>query len=364
MTTKHSEQPEPFRFKLLKPFSTFTADGKPAKIPFIVNGLLPSGAISLLAAKPKQGKSSLTRHLAQCVSQGVPFLGRDTEKGEVLIISLEDPLSHVDNHLQILDWDPEKDSAIHIVTRLGDTPADSLQAIELAIKDHPNLKLIVCDTLQKLLQCEDMNDFAKVGPAVLRLHQTVKDNPTVHLIGLIHFKKSIGEDVFDSMLGSTAFRAESATNIAMFENDGRRYIAAETRIGKHIPSTVIHAEVVQLSDDIAADYVKGYQLGETLESNKAAIAERAEQKAKHAIEDRMFSLIQEKGSATHAELTRVTGNMQKKVKTIERLVECGVLLVSGEKGSQANPLTYSINDTMHGIHMIGRNSTEVEVYAA
>ena len=56
--------------------------------------------------------------------------------------------------------------------------------------------------------------------------------------------------------------------------------------------------------------------------------------------------------------------MQKKVNTIERLVECGVLLVSGEKGSQANPLTYSINGTMHSMYMIGRNSTEVEVYAA
>ena len=60
------------------------------------------------------------------------------------------------------------------------------------------------------------------------------------------------------MLGSTAFRAESATNIALFEQDGRRYIAAETRIGKHIPSTVIDARVVQLDVDIAADYVKGY----------------------------------------------------------------------------------------------------------
>jgi len=342
-TANHTKQPEPFRFKMLQPFSTFTADGKPAKIPFIVSGLMPSGTLSFLAAKPKQGKSSLTRHLAQCVAQGVPFLGRATERGEVLIINLEDPVSHVDNHLQVLDWNPATDEKIHIVTRLGDTVTDSLQALELAIKDNPKLRLIICDTVLKMLQCEDSNDFSKVSPLVARLHQIMKDNPQVHFIGLIHFRKSLGEDVFDSMLGSTAFRAESATNIALYENDGRRYIEAETRIGKHIPATVLDAQVVQLSADIEADYIKGYHLGETMEGLKAEVAAKADRKKKLSIEDSMIALVTEKGSATHKEMNEVTGKASAKVEAIARLLRDGVLLVSGQAKSSKNPLTYSIN---------------------
>src|ERR1700684_4033998 len=118
---KNTQSTEPFKLAIVKPFSTFDGNGKPQPIPFIVDGLLPNGSLSLLAAKPKQGKSNLSRHLAVCVSKGEPFLGRKVSKGEVLVVSLEDPVNHVDNHLKVLEWNAETDSQITIATALAPT---------------------------------------------------------------------------------------------------------------------------------------------------------------------------------------------------------------------------------------------------
>ena len=354
--------PEPVRFDLKAPFSTFK-DGKPAIIPFSVKGLLTAGGMSLLAGKPKQGKSSLSRHLAQCVSQGAPFLGRDTEKGQVLLISLEDPESHTDNHLKVLEHDPDQDSRIFIASRVK-TAEENLEAIENALKDNPGIKLVIIDTLQKLVQCEDMNDFSKVGPKVSKLHELAKQYH-VHIIGLVHCKKAQQGDQFDSMLGSTAFRAEADTNIIMFEgNDGRRYIAAETRIGKAIPSTVLEANLVQLDADNPADYIRDYHLGETMEGLKAEVAAKADRKKKMSIEDAMVALVTEKGSATHKELNELTGKASAKVDAIKRLVGEGVLVVSGQAKSSKNPLTYSINQDRIQTWQFGRQFAAEDVYDA
>jgi hypothetical protein len=97
-------QPEKFSLQLIPPFSSFSK-GKPVPIPFVIDGLLPQGGFSVLGAKPKQGKSSLSRFEAVCVSQGKPFLGRDTVQGEVILISLEDQRQHVDNCLHALGYD-------------------------------------------------------------------------------------------------------------------------------------------------------------------------------------------------------------------------------------------------------------------
>jgi len=59
------------------------------QIPWLVDGLLPAGGISALAARPKVGKSTLARELAVCVARGEPLLGRATTQGGVFILDLE-----------------------------------------------------------------------------------------------------------------------------------------------------------------------------------------------------------------------------------------------------------------------------------
>src|SRR5690242_16625277 len=104
--------------KFIQPYSTFDPDANPVRIPYVIDGLFAMGGFSLLAAKPKAGKSSLSRYAAVCVTKGQPFLDRETEKGEVILISLEDPRNHLDNCLSALGWNPKTDSAIQIAEEL------------------------------------------------------------------------------------------------------------------------------------------------------------------------------------------------------------------------------------------------------
>src|SRR4051794_28068013 len=109
-------QPQ-FTLEIRKPFSTFV-DGRPTPIPYIIDGLLPDAAFSVLGAKAKHGKSSMSRIEAVAIAKGSSFLDRPTKQGEVLLCSLEDPAQHVDNCLKVLDYDPANDAAIHIVSKL------------------------------------------------------------------------------------------------------------------------------------------------------------------------------------------------------------------------------------------------------
>ena len=46
--------------------------------------------MSVFAAKPKVGKSTFARNLAMAVARGNPFLGRNTAKGPVVYLALEE----------------------------------------------------------------------------------------------------------------------------------------------------------------------------------------------------------------------------------------------------------------------------------
>jgi Mrp family chromosome partitioning ATPase len=49
---------------------------------WLVDGLLPTGGLSVLVGKPKAGKSTLARALAVAVARGEPWLGRATFPGD------------------------------------------------------------------------------------------------------------------------------------------------------------------------------------------------------------------------------------------------------------------------------------------
>lgn len=93
---------QPFTLEVHEPFSTFTED-TPTPIPFVIDGLLPKAALSVLGGKAKHGKSSMSRCEAVSIAKGQPFLERPTEQGEALLCSLEDSRQHVD-HTGGISW--------------------------------------------------------------------------------------------------------------------------------------------------------------------------------------------------------------------------------------------------------------------
>src|SRR5262249_563219 len=86
----------------IRPWVTATAlEGKTSTAPkFAVPGLVPHG-LSILAGRPKIGKSWLALALADSVSRGALALGNiATERGPVLYLGLEDNLRRLQQRLR------------------------------------------------------------------------------------------------------------------------------------------------------------------------------------------------------------------------------------------------------------------------
>ncbi len=342
-------QHAPFQLKLIDPYSTFN-DGKPADIPYVIDGLLTQGGFSLLGGKPKQGKSSIARYEAVCVAKGLPFLGRNTTQGEVILVSLEDPINHVDNCLKALGYDPKTDARIRIVEKLSPNIDESIEAIGNVLETMPYTGLVVIDTLAKLLRVKDMNDYSGVLPQVEKVHNLARRFARLHVQGLAHCKKVKSDDVFDSLLGSTALRGEPDTSLAVYQEQHQRVFATETRIGRNIEPTILTATLVESA---GANVVTDFALTQLYADWQAKKAEKKEAGRKATFEERIIRFLLTRDNYwayREMVLADVEGNRQGKIEAINVLVQAGVLKVTGVERSPVNPLTLHLDQTSLHMH--------------
>ena len=182
-----------------------------------------------------------------------------------------------------------------------------------------------------------MDKYGEVLPQIEKVHDLARKFSHVHIQGLAHCKKIQTSDPFDGLLGSTALRGEPDTNIALFDEDRRRVIASETRIGRNIPPTIIEAN---LGDVAGADVVKDFYLGEEFAEWQRTKGEKAERQKKLTHAERIISYLRACDGHFARQsivLDNVEGNRKQKVDAIEGLKIAGVLTTSGEKQSPTNP---------------------------
>jgi hypothetical protein len=339
----------PFTLTFIEPYGTFH-EGNPTPIPYVIDGLLTQGGFSALAGKPKSGKSSVARYEAVCVAKGQPFLNRATTRGEVILVTLEDPRNHVDNCLKALGYDPKTDGRILIVEKLSPHINRTIEAIGDALSKMPEVRLVIIDTLAKLLRVGDLNEYMQVLKAVEQVHDLARSFPQLHIQGLAHCKKVKTDDPFDALLGSAALRGEPDTTIAMYLEGGQRVIATETRIGRNIPATILCAELVP---NAGADVMTNFSLGEVFDQFQSAKGEKAEHKRKVSHEERIVTYLQGRDGCTASQettLENVEGRRESKFEAIETLKEAGVLTVTGVKHSPIDPLVLHLNTDALPLH--------------
>jgi hypothetical protein len=319
----------PFTLQLIKPFSTYDSDGKVQQTDFIVSGLLTAGGLSILGAKPKVGKSSLSRYLATCVSKGQPFLGRSTQRGEVLLISLEDPRSHTDNALGVLGYDSQTDAQIHIVERVSPDKQETIVAIRKTLAALSDVRLIIIDHLAPFLNIGDLSEYMPTLRGINLLRDLARDFPKVHILCLAHAKKVRTDDPFDGILGSTALRGTPETNIVLLNERGRRVIVSETRVGRAIPATILNAEMVTSA---GSDVAKGFSLGEPFNQWEGEKREKAEKKQSDLYTRRVVDFLAEREgqAATQRDvIDGVVGKTERIMDAIKSLELEGIVTASG-----------------------------------
>jgi hypothetical protein len=169
---------------------------------FSVNGLLAEGA-TLLAGKPKIGKSWLALDFAMAVASGGLALGSvKCRQGPVLYCALEDNLRRLQRRMRqvygsVDDWPTDLRFATE-AKRLGEGLEDDLR---VWIEANGG-RLVIIDTFAAVRPRGGRDgydaDYAALSPLQLMAGQL-----RVSVLVIHHLRKMLGDDPFDMISGTT-----------------------------------------------------------------------------------------------------------------------------------------------------------------
>lgn len=198
-------------------------------IPWLIENLLIQGGCSLLAAKPKVGKTTLSRCLALAVARGDFFLGQKTLKRNVLLMTLEDKLSEVGRHFKLLG--ASEDDCIFVLT---ESPRNIPQLRTLILENK--FGLVVIDTMILGVRgLADLNDYLQVSQAIAPYVQLARETET-HIMFCHHLSKR-ERGGGDQILGSTALFGSVDSVLLLDRQKQLRTFTTIMRYGKDWPTS-------------------------------------------------------------------------------------------------------------------------------
>lgn len=174
------------------------------ELTWVVDELLPQGALALFAGREKSGKSLLMTDLAACVATGETFLNHEVTPGPVILVPAEENPREVRARLESR-LQGALTAPLHILqvnqseqTRLDLANPDCLAALR-EMCDALQPRLLILDPFRELHNLPE-NDADAMGPLLRPLRQLAHDT-NVAIILTHHMSRS------GTFRGSTAIRA-------------------------------------------------------------------------------------------------------------------------------------------------------------
>lgn len=135
------------RLEVISAPDLLKADLPPVR--FLIDGLLPEGT-SLLTAASKIGKSWMVLDEGLCIAAGIPFMGHATHQCGVLYLALEDSYNRLQDRMRkILNGKPAP-PLFGFTVKAPRLDSGLLDTLEDYLQQHPDTKLFIIDTLQKI----------------------------------------------------------------------------------------------------------------------------------------------------------------------------------------------------------------------
>jgi len=214
------------------------SDVQPESIRWLWPGRIAMGKLTLLCGDPGLGKSFVTLDLAARVSSGLPWPDLPllpNDKGGVVLLNAEDDLADtIRPRLDAAEADVSRIASIQAVRRIiptGQTQetdfdlTEDLIALEAAITQTPDCRLVVIDPLTAYLGKTDSHKNAEVRAVLARLFELASRH-RVALLAVTHLNKASTLPAIYRAMGSLAFVAAArAVWAAVRDNDdetGRR----------------------------------------------------------------------------------------------------------------------------------------------
>ena len=166
----------------------------------IVNDLLYSGTYLFVGA-PKVGKSFFMGQLAYHVAMGLPLWEYEVHQGTVLYLALEDDYARLQRRLFRM-FGVEETNNLYFATQAKSVSEGLDQQLEGFIREHPDVRLIIIDTLQKVREIGgDRYSYASDYEIVTKL-KSFSDRYGICLLVVHHTRKMEAEDSFDMISGT------------------------------------------------------------------------------------------------------------------------------------------------------------------
>ena len=183
---------------------------------FVVDGLIPTG-LTLFCGSQKIGKSWLMLKLCLCVSQGLPLWDMPTLEGDVLYLCLEDTFCRIQDRLFKLT--DEASGRLHFAVASCKLPDGLIVQLEDYLKEYPDSRLIVIDTLQKVRTASKDNAYAN-DYGDISLLKDFADRHSLSVVVVHHIRKQNDSDVFNKVSGTTGLTG-SADATFVLEKESR-----------------------------------------------------------------------------------------------------------------------------------------------
>lgn len=188
-------------------------------IKFIVPGYLPEGA-TILAGRPKLGKSWLALDLALAVAKGSKCLGVECEQGDVLYLAMEDNKRRLQSRLQKLSPARELNpwpSSLEMVTEWKRHDQGGIEDIRAWAATKQDPRLVIVDVLAQFRGGRGNTETQyEADYAAVKSLQEVAGDLQIAILIIHHVKKGIGEtDPFEKVSGTLGLTGAADTTIIL-----------------------------------------------------------------------------------------------------------------------------------------------------
>ena len=199
---------------------------------FVVDTLLSQG-LHILAGSPKVGKSWLALWLAVTVAKGESVWGMGVKQGTTLYLCLEDSTLRIQNRLFEITEDAPP--TLHFAVMSQQLHNGLVEQIEQFLKEHPQTRLIVIDTLQRIRTAgNDANPYASDYRDIGVL-KALADKHRIAILLVHHLRKMNDDDPMNMISGTTGLSGATDSNFVLRKSQRRENTATLYCTGRDIP---------------------------------------------------------------------------------------------------------------------------------
>ena len=168
--------------------------------PPLIEGMLYPGTY-LFAGAPKLGKSFLMMQIAYHAATGIPLWKYPIRKGTVLYLALEDDQKRLQDRLYRM-FGTDCAENLHLATKADTLDRTLMDQLRSFYREHPDLELIIIDTLQKIREISGESYSYSHDYVVITRLKEFTDATGICLLLVHHTRKQPASDKFEMISGT------------------------------------------------------------------------------------------------------------------------------------------------------------------